>query len=70
MVTLNERVYKLRLALLQVGKFALESKESIIELLKQFKEFVKTITFDNGKEFAKHNDIASSLECGTYFVEW
>ncbi len=31
--------------------------------------FVKTITFDNGKEFAKHMDIASSLECDTYFAK-
>ena len=69
MVTLDERVSKLRLALPQIGKFALETKESIIELLKPFKEFVKTITFDNGKEFAKHSDIASSLECDTYFAK-
>jgi IS30 family transposase len=44
MVTLDERVSKLRLALPQIGKFALEIKESIIEFLKPFKEFVKTIT--------------------------
>jgi len=69
MVTLDERVSKLRLALPQIGKFALETKESIIELLKPFQEFVKTITFDNNKEFAKHNDIADSLECDTYFAK-
>ena len=68
-VTLDERVSKLRLALPQVGKFALETKESIIELLKPFSKFVKTITFDNGKEFAKHMDIASSLSCDTYFAK-
>ena len=68
-VTLDERVSKLRLALPQVGKFALETKESIIELLKPFSKFVKTITFDNGKEFAKHMDIASSLRCDTYFAK-
>jgi IS30 family transposase len=68
-VTLDERVSKLRLALPQVGKFAKETKESIIELLKPFSEFVKTITFDNGKEFAKHMDMASSLGCDTYFAK-
>jgi len=68
-VTLDERVSKLRLALPQVGKFANQTKESIIELLKPFSAFVKTITFDNGKEFAKHMDIASSLECDTYFAK-
>jgi len=68
-VTLDERVSKLRLALPQIGKFAKETKESIIELLKPFSQFVKTITFDNGKEFAKHIDIASSLDCDTYFAK-
>ena len=68
-VTLDERVSKLRLALPQIGKFAIETKDSIIELLKPFSEFVKTITFDNGKEFAKHTDIADSLECDTYFAK-
>ncbi|PHS36897.1 MAG: IS30 family transposase [Sulfurovum sp.] len=68
-VTLDERVSKLRLALPQVGKFAKETKESIIELLKPFSQFVKTITFDNGKEFAKHMDMASSLGCDTYFAK-
>ncbi len=68
-VTLDERVSKLRLALPQIGKFAKETKDSIIELLKPFKEFVKTITFDNGKEFAKHTDMADSLGCDTYFAK-
>ncbi len=37
--------------------------------LKSFKEFVKTITFDNDKEFAKHKDMADSLGCDTYFAK-
>lgn len=69
MVTLDERISKLRLALPQASKVAQETNESIIELLKPFSEFVKTITFDNGKEFARHMDIASSLECDTYFAK-
>ena len=68
-VTLDERVSKLRLALPQIGKFAKETQESIVELLKPLREFVKTITFDNGKEFAKHIDIATRLECDTYFAK-
>jgi len=68
-VTLDERVSKLRLALPQVGKFAQETKESIIELLKPFSKYTKTITFDNGKEFAKHTEIADSLGCDTYFAK-
>lgn len=68
-VTLDERVSKLRLALPMVGKFALDTKEAIIELLLPLKEFVKSITFDNGKEFAKHKDMAKSLNCYTYFAK-
>lgn len=68
-VTLDERVSKLRLALPQIGKFAKETKESIIELLEPFREFVKTITFDNGKEFTKHKEMADSLGCSTYFAK-
>ena len=68
-VTLDERVSKLRLALPMVGKLALDTKEAIIELLEPIKPFVKSITFDNGKEFAKHKDIANSLECDTYFAK-
>jgi len=68
-VTLDERVSKLRLALPIVGKFAEDTKRAIIELLEPIKEFVKTITFDNGKEFAKHEDIATTLKCNTYFAK-
>ncbi len=68
-VTLDERVSKLRLALPMISKFAEDTKSAIIELLEPIKEFVKTITFDNGKEFAKHKDMASTLECDTYFAK-
>jgi len=30
---------------------------------------VKTITFDNGREFAKHMKAAASLGCKTYFAK-
>lgn len=68
-VTLDERVSKLRLALPLAGKFAQITKDSIIELLQPFKDVVKTITFDNGKEFAKHKEIATGLGCDTYFAK-
>jgi len=32
-------------------------------------EFVKTVTFDNGKEFALHETIAFKLDCETYWGE-
>jgi IS30 family transposase len=30
---------------------------------------VHTLTFDNGKKFAKHEEVANTLECETYFVK-
>jgi len=68
-VTLDERVSKLRLALPLKGKFAEDTKEAIIELLKPLKDVVKTITFDNGREFTKHRSIANALDCDTYFAK-
>jgi len=41
----------------------------IIEILKPFESVVEIITFDNGKEFAKHEKVADALECDTYFVK-
>jgi len=41
-------------------------KEITIDLLKGYP--VHTITFDNGKEFAAHEEIAQALEADTYFA--
>ncbi|WP_035246405.1 IS30 family transposase, partial [Desulfogranum mediterraneum] len=38
-------------------------------LLAPIKQFVKTVTFDNGKEFTQHESIANELECETYFAK-
>ncbi len=43
--------------------------ENIVELCKNFKNLVKTITFDNGLEFAAHEIIAKNLECDIYFAD-
>jgi IS30 family transposase len=34
-----------------------------------FQEWVWTITFDNGREFANHGKAASALNCQTYFAK-
>jgi IS30 family transposase len=31
-------------------------------------DFIKTITFDNGKEFSGHKALTQSLECDIYFA--
>ncbi len=68
-VMLDERKSKLRLAAPLKGKKAIPVQQAIISLLQPLKPFVKTITFDNGKEFTRHEHIASALECNTYFAK-
>lgn len=67
-VTLDERQSKLRLAAPLQGKKAQPVKEAMIALLHPIRQFVKTITFDNGKEFTLHESIAEALSCDTYFA--
>jgi len=68
-VTLDERKSKLRLALPLQRRQAEAVKEAMVLLLDPIKQFVKTITFDNGKEFTQHESIAKSLSCNTYFAQ-
>ncbi len=67
-VTLDERKTKLRLAAQLPGKKALGVKGAMIDLLEPIKQFVKTITYDNGKEFTEHEAVASALDCDSYFA--
>jgi len=41
---------------------------AIIRILKQYKAKVKTLTFDNGSEFVRHEKIAKALDAKTYFA--
>ena len=50
-------------------KTADKAAQGIVHLLKSMKDVVHTITFDNGREFNKHNDIAKLLDCDTYFAK-
>jgi IS30 family transposase len=75
LVTLDERKSKLRLAFPVANKSAEAVTASIITLLAGFKEWVHTLTFDNGKEFnlkvtsAKHEQVAHAIKCATYFAK-
>jgi IS30 family transposase len=42
---------------------------AIINELQSFAPLVKTITFDNGKEFAEHQRIDKELQSTTYFAD-
>ena len=68
-VALDERKSKLRLAAPLPGKKATYVKDAMTALFSPVKKFVKTITFDNGKEFALHEKIAEEIECETCFAK-
>lgn len=68
LVTLTERVSKLNLAIPVPRKEAALVKEGIVAMLEPFKDWVHTLTFDNGLEFARHEAVAEALECKTYFA--
>lgn len=67
-VTLVER--KSRLTLLEKIKrrTAEATEKAIVSLLQPYHLQTLTITFDNGKEFANHQEIAKQLQADTYFA--
>jgi IS30 family transposase len=67
--TIAERKSRLYLALPIANKTAQAANDTIIKLLEPLKHWVKTLTFDNGREFSWHNKLAEILDCGTYFAK-
>jgi|APSaa5957512622_1039677.scaffolds.fasta_scaffold52235_1 transposase, IS30 family len=49
-------------------KDAISVGRSLIQLLSPFGKTIKTITSDNGKEFAQHQKVAERLNCDFYFA--
>ena len=68
-VTLDERKSKLRLAVPVSNKKARDVTDAMLSLFSPVKQFVNTITFDNGKEFAYHEEVAKTIQCKTYFAK-
>lgn len=68
-VTLVERKTGYLVARKVEQRKAEQVRNAIIIELSGFDEFVKTITFDNGKEFAEHDIIAEVLDAKTYFAD-
>ncbi len=66
-LTLTERKSRFTLLRIFPSKHAAPITEAIIELLK-WDARIKTITFDNGKEFAGHQEIAAALNADCYFA--
>jgi len=68
-LTATERKSQFELMVKTDGTKAESIRKQMINLLAPFKELVKTITSDNGKEFAKHQEIAEKLETDFYFAD-
>jgi len=68
LVTLSERVSKLNLIAHVPSKHAEGVTEAIIAMLEPYRDELHTITFDNGKEFAYHEQIADALNVDAYFA--
>jgi len=68
LVTLTERKSRFCLIGKVDSKNATSVMRRIIELLMPFKHLVRTITSDNGKEFAYHKHIARQLDAKFYFA--
>ncbi|WP_139682551.1 IS30 family transposase [thiotrophic endosymbiont of Bathymodiolus puteoserpentis (Logatchev)] len=67
--TLAERKSRLYLALPIVNKTAQNANDAINKRLTPLKHWVKTLTFDNGREFSWHEKLAENLDCNTYFAK-
>jgi IS30 family transposase len=67
-VTITERKSKLALFKKVERKTADLVRDAIIGLLEPIKDYVKTLTADNGKEFAAHITLAKELEADFYFA--
>lgn len=67
LVTLLERVSRRVLIGYTKTRFADKVTAEILRLFKN--EIVETITFDNGKEFAGHEQITTELDCECYFAK-
>ncbi len=67
-VTLVDRHSKFTLMKKVPSKHAEPVKQAILDLMKPIREYVLTITSDNGKEFAYHQEISRVLGSDFYFA--
>jgi IS30 family transposase len=68
LVTLVERKSRYTLACQLDSRHSTKVTQAIIRLLQPHKAQCKTLTFDNGKEFAEHEFIAQCLQARVYFA--
>lgn len=68
-VSMVERTSKLTKLVKISNKTAREVESALVDRLMPIKEFVHTLTADNGKEFANHQRVGIQLEAGFYFAK-
>ena len=68
LVTLVERKTRFTVAIKAVNKTARAVTEAICECLKPYHERVLTLTYDNGREFSYHEEIARELTAEGFFA--
>jgi len=68
LVTLVDRKSRFTLIKKINHRTAAVTKRAIIEMLKPYKLKTRTITFDNGREFTAHQDMARELDAEMYFA--
>lgn len=69
MITLVERKYGFTVIEKVESKNSELVAKKICNALSQYKNKVKSITFDNGLEFASHEIISKTLNCAIYFAD-
>lgn len=68
MVTINDRASGMLKIKKVSSKQAGEVSDAIVKLLEDWKPYIKTITADNGKEFAAHKKVTEQLGIDYYFA--
>lgn len=68
LVTAAERKTRLSIVALSPDKTAVSIKDALVDALSPLVADVKTLTYDNGKEFSLHETIAEELEATGYFA--
>ena len=67
-MTINDRRTQIVLIRKLTGKESGPLAEMAIDALSPYKDMIHTITADNGKEFARHREIAKGLDIEFYFA--
>lgn len=67
-MTILERKSRFYLAKKVASKSAVEITKATIEILMPYKVCRHTITADNGREFACHQEISEALDADLYFA--